>query len=123
MKLTLPYPPSANDYWRTAVITPPGEHPRAVTYVSEDAKAYKREVLRRNCQLEPLRGPVRFTATVYRPRKVGDLLNRDKVLCDALEGIAYQNDKQIIEAHFYLRDSKDNPRVEVEVEEITGGLF
>lgn len=61
-----------------------------------------------------------MTAKVYRPRRVGDLMNREKVLSDALQGIAFHDDKQIVEAHFYQHDDKDNPRVEVEVEVIDG---
>lgn len=114
MNLTVPYPPSANVYWRVA---------RNMVYVSKEAKAYKDEVRLTNLRTKPLQGPVRLTAMVYRPRKAGDLMNREKVLCDALQGVAYVDDKQIIEAHFFLFDDKKNPRVDVTVEEVPLPLF
>lgn len=109
MKLTVPYPPSANRYWRIA---------RNRLYVSSEARDYKQVVKLTNLRVKPLDGPVRLTATIYRPQKSGDLMNREKVLSDALQGVAYHDDKQIVEAHFYLADNKDNPRVEVNIEPV-----
>jgi crossover junction endodeoxyribonuclease RusA len=112
--LVLPYPPSANRYWR---------HANNRTYVSEEAKDYKRtcgwmarEILG---DFEPLAGPVFMRVRVYRPQKSGDLTNRIKVLEDALEGIAYINDKQIVWNDHRRYEDKDNPRVEVEFSEVT----
>ncbi len=110
MNLTVPYPPSANRYWRVA---------RNIVYVSAEAKAYKLEVKYRNLKAKPLDGKVRLTARIFRPRKSGDMMNREKVLSDALAGVAYHDDNQIWEAHFYLDDDKANPRVEVTVELLT----
>lgn len=106
MQLTLPYPPSSNRYWRVF---------QGVARQSREAMAYKREVavLAKQARVEPLAGDVALTVTVYRPRKVGDLDNRLKVLLDALAGAAYADDKQVREIHAYLRDDKHNPRVEV----------
>ena len=36
----------------------------------------------------------------------------------SLQGVAYDNDSQIVEIHAYLRDDKADPRVEVEIEEV-----
>lgn len=49
MKLVLPYPVSANRYWRTIVAkrkadAGPMAKARALTFVSDEAKAYKQEV-------------------------------------------------------------------------------
>lgn len=107
--LTVPYPPSANRYWRMA---------RNRLYPSAEAKAYKEEVRLTNLRCKPLEGKVKLTAKVYRPRKAGDLMNREKVLCDALQGVAYLDDNQIWEAHFFMFDDKANPRVEVEITEV-----
>lgn len=109
VKLTLPYPPSSNRYWR---------HARGFTYLSKEAKQYRADVQLIGIRCKPLAGPVRMTVQVYRPRKAGDLMNREKVLSDALQGVAFENDSQIREAHFFLFDDKKNPRVEVEVTEI-----
>ena len=113
LTVTLPYPPSANRYWRHCVI-----NGRVSVYLSGEAKKYKRDIAVIGLSLgcKPLEGRVRFTAKVFRPRKSGDLMNREKVLCDALQQVAYIDDSQITEAHFFLFDDRENPRVEVHVE-------
>lgn len=109
IRLTLPYPPSSNRYWRNV-------NGRMV--LSSAARDYRREVSNKAAflRLVPTTGPVRLSLWVFRPRRAGDLMNREKVLSDALEGIAYVNDSQIHEAHLYLGDDKLRPRVEVLVE-------
>lgn len=106
--LTLPYPPSANRYWR---------HGNGRTYTSPEARAYKWQVAMRAAQhqIKPLAGEVSLALMVFRPQKSGDLSNRIKVLEDALIGVAYADDAQvqnIIAARF---EDKANPRVEVQV--------
>jgi crossover junction endodeoxyribonuclease RusA len=115
VKLIVPYPPSSNRYWRHIVM-----RGRAITLLSREAREYKKEVSLMLSGIQPLSGAIRFTATVFRPRRAGDLMNREKVLSDALQGFAFHDDKQIVESHWYLRDDKDNPRVEVEVDVIDG---
>ena len=112
IRLTLPYPPSTNRYWRTTK--------RGTTYVSPEAKAYKAEVgwLAKAAGVEPLTGDLFVTAQVYRPRKAGDLSNRQKVLEDALQGFAYLDDNQIAGYYFTRHDDKDNPRVEIVIEQM-----
>lgn len=89
---TLPYPPSANLYWRSTA--------RGV-YVSAAAKLYKlqaaQDALRQG--VEPIEGTVALHLDVYRPRAAGDLSNRIKVLEDALIGVAYDDDAQVVEIH------------------------
>lgn len=110
MNLSLPIPPSANRYWRTY---------RGATVVSAEAKAYKTEVgwLAKAIIREPLTCPVAVTLHVYRPAKRGDLDNYSKVLLDSLNGIAYEDDAQIVEIHAYRHDDKTNPRVEITIAE------
>lgn len=110
MRITLPYPPSANRYWRTF---------RGRTVVSTEAREYKKQVglICNVGGVEPVAGEVIFRADVYRPLKRGDLSNRIKVLEDALNEYAYEDDAQIVELHYRLFDDKKNPRVEVEIEE------
>ncbi len=113
MKLVLPYPPSANRYWRTV-----NGHP----VVSAEARAYKQGVKLRLLSegyRNPPSCPVVLFATFYRPRKAGDLSNRIKVLEDALNGIAWIDDGQVVEIHARREDDKLNPRVEVRIEEAT----
>ncbi|TAN09524.1 MAG: RusA family crossover junction endodeoxyribonuclease [Chitinophagaceae bacterium] len=112
--VTLPYPISANRYWRTRVIKPKAGPAIVSTYVSTEAKAYKQEVgwlLRAAGVREPLQGRVSIAYTLYphrpqdwqtRQRKLGDawqdtvqcidLDNAQKVLLDALKGIAFEDD-------------------------------
>lgn len=109
MKITLPYPPSANRYWR---------HAQGRTYRSAEAVEYINTV-GQLCMVErvrPTAEPVRVSVRVYRPQRSGDLDNCLKVLLDSLRGYAYLDDKQIVELHAYRSDDKASPRVEVEVE-------
>lgn len=114
--LTLPYPPSANRYWRTW---------RNRVVLSRDAREYKEQAWweAKAQGVEPLAGEVAVTIHIYRPIKRGDLDNRLKVVIDALNGVAYGDDKQIIELHAFRHDDKQNPRVEIEVtsQETTNG--
>lgn len=129
MKLVLPYPPSANRYWRNIVLrTGPkchacGQHrnvqPRVL--ISAEARAYKERVEGMFPRLPLLAGPLVFTAHAYRPQRRGDLGNLLKVTEDALQGVLFENDSQIEELHWYKHDDKHSPRVEVEVTEHAGG--
>lgn len=111
MSIVLPLPPSANRYWRVW-------HGRAV--VSTEARAYKLNArLRALSQgMRPVSGPVVLNLVVYRKRKAGDLSNRIKVAEDALQGVAYTNDSQVVELHARLEDDPSNPRLVVWVESV-----
>lgn len=111
--VVLPYPVSANAYWRSFV---PKGHMRPVTTLSEDARKYKAEVAKL-CMLACVRkitGPVEIAYTLYpkRPQDWAkraqrdpngwqrtvlsiDLDNASKVLLDALKGIAFGDDRDI----------------------------
>lgn len=106
MKATLPYPPSTNVYWRVF---------RGRAVLSAEAKKYKATVKVLLAKHPILSGPVALTAYVYRPQRSGDLDNRLKVLGDALNGVIWADDKQVVEIHAYRHDDKANPRVEIEV--------
>lgn len=109
MTIILPVPPSANRYWRVF---------RGRPVVSSEATAYKNDaawIARAAGMNEPLTGDVSLTVRWYRERKSGDLSNRLKILEDALQGIAYKNDSQIVRIVAERYDDKRNPRVEVEV--------
>jgi len=113
---TLPYPVSANDYWRTR-IAGSGKKAFVTTYLSEAAADYKSIVSKLFYGAEAMRmtGPVVFTARFYRPQKSGDLDNRVKPLLDALTGRAWGDDRQVVEMHLYLFDDPANPRVEITI--------
>ena len=108
--ITLPYPPSANRYWRVVNNRP---------IISAQARAYKDEAgwLAKAQGVQPQTGDLAVTIAVYRPQRRGDLDNVLKVLLDALIGIAYEDDSQITEINAKRFDDKDNPRVEIDVVE------
>ncbi|EKT4092556.1 RusA family crossover junction endodeoxyribonuclease [Stenotrophomonas maltophilia] len=114
--LTLPYPISSNRYWAVRVI-PRKPKPLAITYVTEEAKNYKAAVglLAKAAGIRaPSTGRVVLHIKLFphrpqdwakRARKDPhtwddtvqciDLGNCEKVLSDALNGIAWVDDKQI----------------------------
>ena len=111
--VTLPWPVSANRYWRSFV---PKGHRRAIVTLSDEAKAYKTQVglMARAAGLRIITGRVQVDCQLYparpkdadkRMRKLGDAWDDDvrsidldnalKVTIDALKGIAYEDDKQV----------------------------
>jgi crossover junction endodeoxyribonuclease RusA len=105
--LILPYPPTANKYWR---------HARGRTYKSAEAVAYQ-ETVGWQCKalgLTPERGDICIMLRLYRPQRRGDLDNRIKILLDALNGFIYVDDAQIVRLVVDRLDDRRNPRVEVE---------
>lgn len=104
--VTLPLPPSANEYWKKW---------RGRIVVSNEARAYKMSALVRakSQGMTVITGDVCLSITVYRPAKRGDLSNRIKVLEDALQGVAFKNDSQVRELHAMQLEDPANPRVVV----------
>lgn len=108
VKITLPYPPSANHYYTIArgrkILSSKGrEFLLACAAVCADAR------------IKPIDGPVSYMATAYRPRKIGDLDNLIKPVQDALKGWAWHDDKQVDEFTWKRRDDKHFPRIEIEI--------
>lgn len=119
--VTLPYPISANRYWRTRVIKPKAGAPIVQTYVSAEAKQYKEQVgwlLKSAGIRKPIAGRVSLWYVLYpnrpqdyrtRMRKLGDawhdtvqcidLDNAQKVLLDSLKGIAFDDDVWVREIY------------------------
>ena len=96
--LNLPCPVSANVYWRTAA-----RGNKATTYVSDEAKQYKRTAWLIGRKMKLIEGDVSI-ALVLHPRitksgkahkQVLDLDNAIKITLDALIGVAYADDKQV----------------------------
>jgi crossover junction endodeoxyribonuclease RusA len=110
MTITLPYPISANRYWRNW---------RGRMVVSSEARAYKERVasLVRSRGMVPITGEVELKIDLYRPQKRGDVDNFLKVTIDALKGVAFVDDSQVQRIDIQRFDDKENPRVVVEVTE------
>lgn len=107
--ITLPFPPSGNRYWRIW---------RGRAVASPEAVAYK-ETVRLLCLtrgMKLIEGDVHVHLWLYRRARRGDLDNSLKVLLDALQGVAYQNDSAIREIHAVQFEDAADPRVRVIVE-------
>jgi len=109
--IVLPLPPSANRYWRNY---------NGTVVVSAEAQDYKTgvQLQARYARLQPFGGDVAMYVHVYRAQKRGDLDNFAKVLGDALNGVMYHDDSQVVELHMWRHDDKAAPRVEVEVRRV-----
>lgn len=83
-------------------------------HLSNAARQYKERVglLQGWCVAE---GPVSITLDWYRGRKSGDLDKRIGVVLDALQGVLYSNDSQIVELTARRHEDAANPRIEVSV--------
>lgn len=114
--LTLPYPVSSNRYWATRVVKMGGT-PRAMTYVTKEAQAFKDQVgwLAKAAGVRaPITGRVAISYTLHphcpqdaHRRMKRDPLNWDdtvqcidldnalKVLLDALKGVVMEDDKWV----------------------------
>lgn len=64
-----------------------------------------------------LRGPLKFTATIYYATRRPDL--DESVILDLLQGRIYHNDRQIELKEVARRIDKQNPRAEIRVEELS----
>lgn len=110
--LTLPEPPSSNRWWRTVVIKG-----QARVLLSREAREYKKHVAL-IATGTPHDGPVAITIDWYRGRAAGDLDKRLGVAIDALQGVLYANDSQIVELAARRHDAPGNPHIVVTVRPI-----
>ena len=119
LQLTLPSPISCNRYWRTF---------RGRQVISAEARAFKSLVAWKARQdgIQPLHGPIVLTVAYHpkRPKKwTGgpvrrqDVSNVVKVAEDALQGVAFVNDSQVVELHVILGEPVEGGALKVTVEE------
>lgn len=114
--VTMDEPPSANRWWRSAVKkTRKGF--RCITYLSEDAREYKAKAALAGSDYM-MRGPVALKIDWYRGRKAGDLDKRIGILFDALQGVFYDNDSEIVDFHARRFDDPGNARIVVTVTQL-----
>lgn len=115
--LLLPYPVSVNCYKAPRIVKPKGGKPFITWYLTDEAKAYKEEVAWRARAAgfhQPLQGRIAVHMALYpkRPQDAErrirknphnwdddvqslDLDNARKVILDALNGVAYIDDRWI----------------------------
>jgi crossover junction endodeoxyribonuclease RusA len=145
--MTLPYPLSANRYWRTYM---PKGFKAPVTVVSAEAKAYKAQVcgLARIAGVKaPIAGRVAIDVRLYpnRPQDWAkraakdpmawddtvqclDLDNANKVLFDALKGVVIEDDRWVRRITSERMEPDGEARVVVTItaihpEPVQGGLL
>src|SRR4051812_13122922 len=108
VNLTLPYPPSVNLMYQTRKYG--NGRGRVLT---QEGHQFKSDVaaIAMCSRAGYFEGEVRVSANVYRARKCGDLDNRLKAVLDALTGVCWKDDDQVVEIHAYRHDDKSNPRV------------
>lgn len=120
--LTLPMPPSTNRYWTI------GWHARKPCLIpTKEAERYKRDVyLLAKGRVPMLEGPIAVELVEHRaPTGRSDLSNCIKILEDALQGIAYRNDSQVVALSLHRGEPATPAVVEVMVMRVvitpTGG--
>jgi len=112
--LVIPQPPSVNEYWKPwrsrMVMTPAGRAFRKTVWAMATAQGY-------GLRHEALAGDVIVYLAWHRKnRNAGDIDNRVKPVLDALQGVAYSNDKQVAALVVWRVDGMGLARVEVRVE-------
>lgn len=110
MRLVLPYPPTLNNL--KAIV-------RGRMVKTSEARKYEATVQWQATLQGAKRidGPLVVRVRAFRPRKAGDLDNTLKAAFDALKGVAWNDDSQVVEIYATRHDDKANPRLEVEVDQ------
>ena len=111
-RLTMPWPPSINHYWRMFIM---GKSPRMI--LSKEGREYREAtaLMWRAAGHSKLRGRFRVEFTAFMPdRRDRDLDNLLKALNDALQHSGAFDDDSMIDALSITRGPIDkfNPRVE-----------
>lgn len=122
ISLTLPWPPSVNHYWRSAVIK---NHVQV--YISQEGKRYRKSVETEVWvkRLPKLLGRLKIAIVANPPdRRTRDLDNLLKALFDALAHAGvYGTDAQIDEVVIRRGIPMTDGEVRVEIEELPMPLF
>lgn len=136
IRLILPYPISANRYWQSFV---PRGATRAIVHPSTEAKQYRKQIAAIAGALginKPITGRIAIHVQLYphrpldfkvRQRKLGatwddsvqciDLDNANKVLLDALKGIAFEDDRWVRKlSSERMEPDDDDARVVITIE-------
>lgn len=118
-EVALPYPPSVNRMWRNF---------RGRTVLSGDGKAYKAEVQRLALAkgAELITGSLRLRVKLLPKTKkdgsasaiVMDLSNCLKVAEDALQGVCYENDRQVESIRLDYGDAAEGGGLIVRIEKL-----
>lgn len=99
LTFTLPEAPSANRWWRKF---------RNRMVLSDEAREYK-SLVRMAYRSVELRGEIEVRVKWFRGRRAGDLDKRVPIVLDALQGVAYANDSQIVKLSAERIEAPRNP--------------
>ena len=126
--LTLPLPPTANRLVAPFAFRGPGGKPVARLIATTEAREFRKEAQRllrglqsRLADGAPLKGPLELYATFFLPTIASDSSNRMKALEDSMQGIVFENDRQVAEHHsqksiaYVGSDLAPSPRVIVTI--------
>lgn len=92
----------------------------ACLYMNGKCKALKEDYItqaRQQCVGDPITDDVKVVVHLYfGTKRQVDWDNFHKLSMDALEGIVFENDSQIQEAHVFKHYDKEDPRIEITVD-------
>lgn len=108
--LTLPYPPSTNHLYIRTRTGRVSLSARAVNY-----RATARAIAMEAGHNQPIAGTVAIFLDVFRPQRRGDLDNILKALLDSLNGIAWNDDSQIVQITANRYDDPRSPRITIAI--------
>lgn len=114
MRLTLPFPPSVNTYWRSF---------RGRNILSEKAREYKGKATAHIIMAgwPVYKGPCRLKIVLFPPdnrRRDSDNYNKPLFDCLVENKVIEADDSRIVKGHSveWAEPDKTNPRVEIEIE-------
>ncbi len=92
------------------------------TYMTREGKAIKEAYqweAKSQWKGKPLTGSVKLSLTFFfKTKRCRDLDNQNKLVLDALSGIAYEDDSQIDVLCLFREYDASNPRIEVSIQEL-----
>lgn len=91
---------------------------RTLTYTPPKTREFETLVAweARRAKVRPTNAPVAMTLRFFRCR--GDADNLTKSILDALNGIAYDDDRQVVELHVYVTRADAKPRTEITIRQV-----
>ena len=114
VKLVIPWEHCVSKNQKTTVW---GKGRPALTAKYRNAKESISVLTKKQARRKPYDTPVRIEFVLYEPdRRRRDILNYTQIICDGIEGVAYNNDAQI--QYVVVKRGgldKSNPRMEVRI--------
>ena len=107
-------PPSINHYYGKPIIK------RFVSvYVTKEGKQFKKDLDAQVIDQILFAGDLKVTINLTFPtRRKNDIDNYNKAVLDALTGLVYVDDSQIVELHVFKKYVKNKPKTMIVIEEL-----